>query len=178
VDGEITKKGFGSLERDFWLGNDKISILTNQKLNNLRFDLEDFDGKWRYAVYSNFRVADESDKYRMTFVTFMKGNVEDSFTMHKGSQFTTKDQDNDRKAKSNCAQLSNGAWWYKGGTASVVCYKSNLNGGYLRGEHTEIEMKGKGLHWYGFHGPRYSLKVTHMKIRPATFQTQRPSTTE
>ena len=33
----------------------------------LRVDLEDFDGNITYAAYTTFQVADEADKYRITF---------------------------------------------------------------------------------------------------------------
>jgi ficolin len=135
------KEGFGSLKRDFWLGNDKISLLTNQDVYNLRFDLGDFDGKKLFAEYSGFRVADESDKYRMTFDSFLKGDATDSFTMHKNAQFSTKDQNNEKIEKVNCAQACKGGWWYKGGTARVICYESNLNGLYLRGDHPEMNLR-------------------------------------
>jgi hypothetical protein len=45
------KRGFGDLEREFWLGNDRLSMLTNQDLYQLRIDLEDFDGDKRFAHY-------------------------------------------------------------------------------------------------------------------------------
>ena len=38
------KLGFGSLENEFWLGNDNIHRLTKRKNMMIRFDLEDVDG--------------------------------------------------------------------------------------------------------------------------------------
>lgn len=45
------KRGFGDLQREFWLGNDRLAMLTNQDLYQLRIDLEDFDKEKRFAVY-------------------------------------------------------------------------------------------------------------------------------
>jgi ficolin len=43
------KRGFGNLQQQFWLGNDRLSLLTNQDLYQLRVDLKDFDGQKRFA---------------------------------------------------------------------------------------------------------------------------------
>ena len=43
------KKGFGSMDGEFWLGLDKIRRLTNQTVNELRVDLEDFNQAKAYA---------------------------------------------------------------------------------------------------------------------------------
>ena len=155
------KRGFGDLQRQFWLGNDRLSLLTNQDSYRLRVDLEDFDGQKRFAEYHNMRVANEADKYRLTFEAYLKGDAGDSLAGHRDMQFSTKDQDND-KYSGHCAQEFNGAWWYN------HCYESNLNGGYLRGPHPSIA--AAGVNWLTFRGHYYSLKATEMKIRPAWFK--------
>ena len=136
-------------------------MLTNQDLYQLRIDLEDFDGEKRFAHYYNFQIANELDKYRLTLGSYLKGDAKDSFTVHNGMQFTTKDQDNDSLSGS-CAQVRNGAWWYRS------CASSNLNGAYLRGHHPTVV--AQGLHWESFRGPYYSLKRSEMKIRPVWFK--------
>ncbi|CAF3471243.1 unnamed protein product [Rotaria socialis] len=155
------KRGFGDLQRQFWLGNDRLSILTNQDSYQLRVDLEDFDAQKRFAEYSSFRISNEADKYRLTLGSYLKGDGGDSFSYHNNMQFSTKDQDNDANPGS-CAQLYNGAWWY------YTCHESNLNGGYLRGPHPTIY--AAGVNWLAFRGHYYSLKTTEMKIRPAWFK--------
>ena len=61
------KNGFGDLNSEFWLGNDNLHRLTASADVMLRVDLEDFDGNITYAEYTTFQVADEADKYRITF---------------------------------------------------------------------------------------------------------------
>jgi len=146
------KKGFGDIKRDFWLGNDNISRLTNQDVYTLRFDLEDMDGKKRFAEYSGFRVAGESDKYRMTFDSVLKEDAGDSFTTHKGMPFSTKDQNNHPPVyyKDNCAKLFKGGWWYND------CHDSNLNGLNLQGDHPN--QYAVGINWKTFRGYYHSMK--------------------
>uniref|UniRef100_T1J6U3 Fibrinogen C-terminal domain-containing protein n=1 Tax=Strigamia maritima TaxID=126957 RepID=T1J6U3_STRMM len=52
------KIGFGNLDKEFWLGNDRLYILTNQDRVTLRVDLEDFEGNTRYAEYKQFQISD------------------------------------------------------------------------------------------------------------------------
>ncbi|CAF0996329.1 unnamed protein product [Rotaria magnacalcarata] len=104
------KRGFGDLQRQFWLGNDRLSILTNQDSYRLKVDLEDFDGQKRFAEYSSFRISNEADKYRLIVGPYLKGDAGDSLSCHNSRPFSTKDQDNDPDPRS-CAQIFNGAWW-------------------------------------------------------------------
>ena len=59
------KDGFGFLKREFWLGNDKISQITNQKDYMLRIDLNNQNGAPYFAKYDLFRISDEKTKYRL-----------------------------------------------------------------------------------------------------------------
>jgi len=73
------KNGFGNLNGEFWLGNDKIHRLTGADEVMMRVDLEDFDGDTRYAVYSTFKMVDEEDKYRLLIGGY-SGMAGDSMT--------------------------------------------------------------------------------------------------
>ena len=79
-----------------------------------------------------------------------------SLLIPSGMRFTTKDQDNDLASKANCAGLYKGAWWYN------ACHGSNLNGLYLKGNHSN---QGTGVNWRSFRGYEYSLKRTEMKVK-------------
>ena len=68
-------------------------------------------------------------------------------------QFSTKDQDSDLHTAS-CAQRYKGAWWYN------ECHRSNLNGLYLNGQHSDEE-----VNWITFRDHHYSLKRTEMKVK-------------
>ena len=89
----------------------------------------------------------------------ISGDAGDSLRNHNGMMFSTKDRDNDLTGGS-CAQGYKGAWWYN------KCHHSNLNGLYLRGNHTSY---ADGVNWLHWRGHQYSLKKTEMKIRPSKF---------
>ena len=151
------QEGFGELDEEFWWGLNNIWAMTSlrDRQYELRIDLEDFEGGKRHAIYHNFRVASESDGYRLT-VTGYAGDAGDSLKHHIGSRFSTKDKDLDSYS-GHCAQSYKGAWWYGS------CHDSNLNGQYLAGQHSS---HADGVNWQTWRGDNYSLKRTTMKIRP------------
>ncbi|KAM6460118.1 ryncolin-3-like isoform 2-T2 [Liasis olivaceus] len=155
-DWESYKKGFGRQGSEFWLGNDKIYLLTSSETQQLRIDLEDFNGSRTFATYSSFRIANESENYRLTLGSSLNSNMGDSFSGHNNQAFSTKDRDNDIYS-GNCAVTFKGGWWYSN------CHSSNLNGLYHKGEHASY---ADGINWYAGRGHNYSYKYADMKIRP------------
>ncbi|XP_009936495.1 angiopoietin-related protein 7 [Opisthocomus hoazin] len=154
------REGFGSIQGDFWLGNENIYRLSRRP-TVLRVELEDWEGNVRYAQYKQFTLSNEINSYRL-FVGNYTGNTgRDSLRYHNNTAFSTKDKDND-KCVDDCAQFRKGGYWYN------CCTDSNLNGVYYRkGEHTK---NMDGITWYGWHGSTYSLKRVEMKIRPEDFK--------
>ncbi|XP_072180137.1 ryncolin-2-like [Diadema setosum] len=148
------KAGFGDPTGEFWLGNDNIHAIVSGKSYEVRFDLEDHAGETRYAVYTTFDVADESDKYRLTISGYY-GDAGNSMDYHNGMQFSTSDQDNDL-AGWVCAIAHKGAWWYN------ACQSVNLNGLYGAG----VTVASDGIVWRAWHELLYSLKGSEIKIRP------------
>ncbi|XP_071835775.1 uncharacterized protein [Apostichopus japonicus] len=57
------RNGFGFLGSEFWIGNEKIAYLTNQKRYQLRMDFENVAGETYYVTYDDFRISDEWGKY-------------------------------------------------------------------------------------------------------------------
>ena len=88
----------------------------------------------------------------------LQGTAGDSFSYHRGADFSTKDEDNDGGANTNCAQIHQGAWWYK------ECHHSNLNGRYLNGKHSDSH--ADGVNWKAWKGHYYSVKRAEMKLKP------------
>ena len=59
------KNGFGNLHGNFWLGLDKIHVLTISGQNVLRVDLTDWTNDTAYVKYESFSVASESENYTL-----------------------------------------------------------------------------------------------------------------
>ncbi|KFM82805.1 Techylectin-5A, partial [Stegodyphus mimosarum] len=154
------KKGFGNIERDFWLGNDNIFALSNQKIYSLQIDLMDVEGNKRYALYDEFWIDDEDHNYTL-HVNGYSGDAGDSLQVaHNNQQFSTKDRDNDKLADDTCAQIYKGGWWYN------ACHASNLNGLYLRGKHEGYD---DGITWFTWKGQYESMDTVEIKLRSRDF---------
>ncbi len=150
------KSGFGNpTTSSFWLGLEAMHQLTKYRHATLRVELEDFDGETRYAEYRYFRVASESQGYRL-FVDGYEGDAGDALTYHSGQKFSTAERDQDVSSY-NCATSFKGAWWYK---LCVVCC---LTGNYIDGGHHTASHQG--IYWRYWKGPDYSYKRAEMKIR-------------
>ncbi|CAC5383684.1 Fibrinogen-like protein 1,Fibrinogen-like protein A,Angiopoietin-4,Angiopoietin-related protein 6,Techylectin-5B,Angiopoietin-related protein 7,Ficolin-1-A,Angiopoietin-related protein 1,Ficolin-1-B,Ficolin-2,Ficolin-3,Ficolin-1,Fibrinogen C domain-containing protein 1 [Mytilus coruscus] len=122
---EDYNNGFGEVSGEHWLGNYRVHQLTGSGNNVLIIYLEDWQGNSRYAVFSNFSVADEVSNYTLSYSTY-SGNAGNSLA--NNMKFTTADRQNDnRKKGSNCAlDHYEGPWWYPGD-----CDYSDLNGEYV-----------------------------------------------
>ena len=148
--------GFGQLKGEHWLGLEKLVCLTTRRpRTELRVDLADYEGNYKYAQYSFFSVGNSGTNYRLNIAGYT-GTAGDAFISSyniNGMQFSTKDRDNDQWS-SNCATNNHGAWWYN------ACHHSNLNGLYRSG------LDGwNGVVWYTFLNNRISLKFAQMKLR-------------
>ncbi|KAG8170996.1 hypothetical protein JTE90_012563, partial [Oedothorax gibbosus] len=123
------KHGFGSLERDFWLGNDNIFALTNQGNYSLRMDMTAADNDSAYALYREFRIEDENANYKL-YVYGYSGTAGNSMYASHEELFTTKDRKNNRLNSENCADVRKGGFWYYYCSSEADC---NPNGLYNPG---------------------------------------------
>uniref|UniRef100_A0A182P9M5 Fibrinogen C-terminal domain-containing protein n=1 Tax=Anopheles epiroticus TaxID=199890 RepID=A0A182P9M5_9DIPT len=147
--------GFGALDGEFWLGNEKIYQLTAEKPREMAILMEDFDGKKAEARYATFKMGDKAEKYTLKSLGSFSGTAGDSLSRNVGSKFSTRDADND-KSDSHCAQLYFGGWWYDN------CHLSNLNGKYMKGPTTVYAVS---MCWNSFRGFHYSLKTSRIMVR-------------
>ncbi|PIK37375.1 hypothetical protein BSL78_25782, partial [Apostichopus japonicus] len=153
------KEGFGNVDHEHWLGNDKLHVLTNQRDYNLRVDMiSSLDGLNYYAEYELFRIANEDNLYRLTDIDGYSGNTGgDAMAWDIQSAWSTKDRDNSKHTDvhGECAVEGHGAYWYS------ICGDFNPNGLY----------NGSGsasLYWRNIPGGNFNnIKFLEMKIRPA-----------
>ena len=68
--GHCYKLGFGNLNGEFWLGQDKMNRLTKEGTNRIRVDLEDTKGNTAYADYDLFAVTSDRAKYQLSLGTY------------------------------------------------------------------------------------------------------------
>ncbi|XP_062853067.1 microfibril-associated glycoprotein 4 [Trichomycterus rosablanca] len=162
------RDGFGSLQREHWLGNAVLHSLTATGQHTLRITLQDWYHQTRHANYNNFKVAGENQRFRLTAQNY-QGDAGNALSYskrynHDGRAFSTYDHDHDRYTGGNCAQYYGAGWWFDS------CMAANLNGRYYRGRYTGIT---DGIYWGTWYiltdsrtGERYSFKSVEMKTRP------------
>ncbi|XP_035688189.1 ficolin-2-like [Branchiostoma floridae] len=154
------KNGFGALVGEFWLGNDKIYQISNEKVYLLRIDLENWSSGTVYAEYDRFYIEDEAAKYRLHVGAYSgtAGDGGEGLSYHDGHRFSTHDQDNDEESGGNCANGHGGGWWYG------ACDTVNLNQPY---KHGGGGSESHGIEWVRWAAHKFSIKSSVMKIRPA-----------
>ncbi|XP_026178943.1 angiopoietin-related protein 3 [Mastacembelus armatus] len=153
------EKGFGDLEKDFWLGLKKIHSLAEQGVYILHIDLEDWKEGKHWAEY-RFSLKGPSDDYTL-HVSHFSGDLPDVMANSTGIRFTTKDRNDDTHRNSNCTRNYTGGWWFNG------CGETSLNGRYLWLKAKGRSVRRKGIHWKPGTGPNYYLKMTKITMRPA-----------
>ena len=115
------KAGFGSIDANFWLGLEKMHLLTSSRPYRLRVEVQKASTNlWYSAEYWSFKIGDEpNDKYRLE-VSGYGGDAGDELQYegnggrfyHNGMHFSTYDNDNDEISNYNIAQQYIGGWWY------------------------------------------------------------------
>ncbi|TRZ00695.1 hypothetical protein DNTS_025541 [Danionella cerebrum] len=167
------KKGFGDPKTEFWLGNDKIHLLTKSKDMVLRIELEDSDGTRGYAKYDQFYVSNEFLRYRLS-VSGYSGTAGNALQFNKHFNhdqkfFSTPDTDNDMYPSGNCGAYYGSGWWFD------ACMSANLNGKYYK---TKYKGKRDGIFWGTWHNQtseyyptnyRQAFKNVKMMIRPKNY---------
>ncbi|XP_072540619.1 fibroleukin [Salminus brasiliensis] len=162
------RDGFGSAQKEHWLGNAVLHALTAKGQHTLRITLQDWHQQTRHATYNKFKVAGENQRFRLTAQAY-HGDAGNAVSYskrynHDGRAFSTYDRDHDRYTSGNCAQYYGAGWWFDS------CLAANLNGRYYRGRYSGIT---DGIYWGTWYiltdsrtGERYSFKTVEMKTRP------------
>ncbi|XP_049536603.1 fibrinogen-like protein A [Anopheles darlingi] len=147
------RNGFGDVEKEFWLGLEKLHQLTTERPHELIIEIKDFRDYYAYVRHNSFAVGSESEKYRLKALGASSGTAGDALAYGLGMQFSTQDRDNDR-CNVNCAAVYKGAWWYNTGPYS------NLNGLYMNSS------DGRAMVWYTLTRTYIGMSYSRMMIRP------------
>uniref|UniRef100_A0A8C3TWG6 Fibrinogen gamma chain n=1 Tax=Catharus ustulatus TaxID=91951 RepID=A0A8C3TWG6_CATUS len=148
------KEGFGHLSPDdtteFWLGNEKMHLITTQSTlpYTLRIELEDWSGKKSTADYAVFRVG--------------TGDAFDGYDF--GDDPSDRNPTPTTMACGNCAEQDGSGWWMN------RCHAGHLNGKYYVGK-VSSKYAGpsgfdNGIIWATWRDRWYSMKKSAMKIIP------------
>ncbi|XP_061387717.1 ficolin-1-like [Musca vetustissima] len=151
------RQGFGNPPNgEFFIGLEKLHELTTAAANiELKIILRDWQGEERYAIYSAFQIADQSEKYKIKKLGEYSGTAGDSLSYNRGLKFSTFDADNDN-SRGNCAEALMGAWWFSD------CSASHFFGAY----NTKRESETGGIVWFHWkYSSRYSFKYAEMLIK-------------
>ena len=166
------KTGFGSPAGEYWFGNEYLHYLTNTRSYTLRFDLEDWDGETRYAVYASFRVTSEADNYRLllgdysgTASSDQQHDTEEGFLYHNNSFFSTYDNINDECVFCDASCIGSygyGGFWLKS------CMKVGATNRYLVvSQMSQFHVRDR-IRWDAWRDQSSPLKTLSMKLRPVT----------
>ena len=157
------KRGFGELQREFWLGNDAIHLLTAQAVypsgSEARIYYGPFNGLSLSQVYSysysHFQVNSEKTKYTLHVTG------DSHFQSSDKQEFSTYDRDNDGAPSHHCARdYQYAGWWINGSGDSCSSTKVNLNGPY---DEYKNKTPVNSMNWAGSqHWRSYEIRVRRL----------------
>lgn len=115
--------GFGDLDGSFWLGLELLHDFTSLGNWTLRVDLNASGGKSGYAEYTDFKIGNGDEGYKLMFDKF-SGNIGDALKPSKEMPFSTYDKPPQAK---RCVGFKKGGWWYNNNGGC----EANLNNPYI-----------------------------------------------
>ncbi|XP_052072296.1 fibrinogen-like protein A isoform X3 [Mytilus californianus] len=152
------ENGFGSLRKEFWLGNSNLYIITDQGRYELMVMIEDFKNNKAFARYNSFKIGGVFSNYKLSIGGY-SGTAGNILEKNSNKPFSTKDKHNVKFKDLDCAKYDGGPWWF---TEEIDCTWTNLNGEYSKEKSDDFH----GIYW--LHEPTLdilTLKQTTMMIR-------------
>lgn len=159
------RNGFGDLNKNFWLGLNKIKRITDMGNFELYIGLENFYTApfvtTAWSRYGAFSLGSEASNYKLTISQHnVSSTAGDSLASHNNHEFSAKDADNDSHSTEHCAQTYLGGWWYD------HCHDSNLNGVWYEDGVLPTATED-GIMWESwFLGSPVSMRTSVMAVRP------------
>ncbi|KAK6180401.1 hypothetical protein SNE40_012565 [Patella caerulea] len=118
---EAYRNGFGVLTGDHWLGLEYVYHLVNSRNFKLEFETRNSLNNQFKQTYSNFKIANETDGYRITSVGTFSGPMADCMTDLLEIPFSTYDHGDANGLE--CAAAYGGGWWFRD-----YCARCNMVG--------------------------------------------------
>ncbi|XP_063865110.1 ficolin-2-like [Scylla paramamosain] len=166
------KKGIGDPAAEHWLGLEALHVMTKGRNHELRVNITDWNNGSTWAEWKEFRVAPESEKYKLTVGRYTSdSHAGDALKWHNGMQFSTPDRDNDVLLGGHCAKKNDGGWWFRGYRG---CYQAHPTGRYQHNPgdppKTSVTSRnfelGPVLVWQNWRGESYYPKTLFLMFRP------------
>lgn len=145
-------KGFGDPAREFWIGLDTISKLSEGG-TKLIIELETWQGDIIEGEYSVFRVG-KFPEFILT-VEGYSGSIGDCLRIENGMGFSSWDVDQDNWSGSCSSTRGGGGWWFN------ACGLANLNGERLG----QGQLSYSGIIWFLHDQSIKSFKSSRMMLK-------------
>ncbi|XP_016962240.1 angiopoietin-related protein 1-like [Drosophila biarmipes] len=156
------KNGFGDIGGEFFIGLEKLHLITDAKQCELFIAVRGAKGPGGHARYDNFKVGSEKEAYALKTIGNYSGTAGDALIYHEKMKFTTYDRHNDF-SKGNCAISHNSGWWFK------QCSTSSLNAKWYK-DGIKLEDGLYGIGWgtltKNVPGSSHPIIFCEMMIKP------------
>ncbi|XP_060663293.1 angiopoietin-related protein 3-like [Drosophila nasuta] len=104
--------GFGNLQSEFFIGLEKIHLITTLRRYKLHI-FQEYDQLTDSTDYDDFRIGDAESQYELEEIGNRENdNYYDVLYYYKNQKFTTFDKNNIGNSGFNCASEGRGGWWY------------------------------------------------------------------
>lgn len=107
------RKGFGELSGEFFLGLDKLHLLTKSRKPELYIYMKSYVGDYvGYVRYSHILIGGEEENFKLKSLGTYSGNAGDVMGYNINMEFSTYDEDRDNNERFNCATNYHSGWWF------------------------------------------------------------------
>ncbi|XP_067118155.1 techylectin-5A-like [Centruroides vittatus] len=121
-------QGFGDLDKEFWLGLDKMHSLTKEEIYFLRIDMKIFDGRVIKTAYRNFKIGSEEEKYPLSYCRYPYPEYPEGHLLSeaRNQRFSTYDDHQENVWQSKCNDHKIGGWWYQSCLSTMAFHRKNM----------------------------------------------------